>query len=357
MSTVFWPPPPWVGRSRSRPRRRSRKRRPRRPRPSPSSSPSSSRLSRVSRWPRSSARLSRPPRSSVRSVRTARGPRSSVGRSGRTGPCAGRGRRSGPCAGRGRRDCARYPGCRSPGRRCPGRRRAGRPRRRPPRWSRERHRWSEWPRMHRSRPGRGGRPARRAHGAGASVGGWAHRRARRRRGCRPAVRERRPRGSARRPAWCRRAAQARRPAQPRRRGADAAGSAAGRRIGFRALARRAGGPRGDATAPGRRRRLRSGLGHAAVAVRAGHRGLGQRELRNGSARLALLDRGDEVALAHLRGVRDVQFTRELAELGEHHRAQALAAGGGGSAARGVRRARLGRGTGGDEIGLAHEGPS
>ncbi len=221
MSTVFWPPPPWVGRSRSRPRRRSRKRRPRRPRPSPSSSPSSSRLSRVSRWPRSSARLSRPPRSSVRSVR---GPRSSV-RS--AGPCAGRGRRSGPCAGRGRRDCARSPGCRSPGRRCPGRRRAGRPRRRPPRWSRERHRWSEWPRMHRSRPGRGGRPARRAHGAGASVGGWARRRARRRRGCRPAARERRPRGSARRPGVVSTGGAGSAGGAASAGGADAAGSAPG----------------------------------------------------------------------------------------------------------------------------------
>src|SRR6185369_12729324 len=86
-------------------------------------------------------------------------------------------------------------------------------------------------------------------------------------------------------------------------------------------------------------------------------GVGSESWGGGAARLTLLDRGDEVALAHLRGVRDVQLTRELAELREHHRAQAPAAGGGGGAARGVRGARFGRGTGGDEIGLAHEGPS
>ena len=278
-------------------------------------------------------------------------------RSGRTGPCAGRGRPSGPCAGRGRRGCARFPAAVLPGAVLPaavapaalaGALRGG---------------------LGSDIDGRSGHgctvlalvgavdplAARtalaRASGGGLTVGLDGGGGVGRLRGSGDLGE------SARRPAWCRRAAQARRPARPRRAAAEAAGSAAGRRIGFRALARRAGGPRGDATAPGRRRCLRSGLGRAAVAVRAGHRGLGQRELRSRSARLALLDGGDEVALAHLRGVRDVQFTRKLAQLGEHHRAQALAAGGGGSTARGVRRARLGRGTGGDEIGLAHEGPS
>ena len=154
VSTVFCPPC-WPGRSRSRPRRRSRKRRPRRPRPSSSSSPSSSRESRLSRWLRSSGRT---PRSSFRSFRSVRGPRSSV-RSVR-GP-------------RLRRSISRL---RSLGHRSRDRRRAGRPHRRPPAWSRERRRWSEWPQMHRSRPGRAVGPVTartalaRASGSGVAVG-------------------------------------------------------------------------------------------------------------------------------------------------------------------------------------------
>ena len=71
-----------------------------------------------------------------------------------------------------------------------------------------------------------------------------------------------------------------------------------------------------------------------------------------ATRLALLDRGDEITLAHFRGVRNVQLTRELAQLREHHRAQAPAAAGAGQRRPGCAVPPLRARSGGDEISFA-----
>ena len=140
-----------------------------------------------------------------------------------------------------------------------------------------------------------------------------------------------------------------------------AGSLVGRGLrvavgGRSTLARRAGRTRRDATPTRRRRRLvHSGVRHAG-AVRAGGSGLGQRELRSGppawrsliaAIRSPLRIFAVSAMFSSPASWRNSASTMVLRPL--RH--------GGGRAARGVRSARLGRGTGGDEISLAHEGPS
>ena len=97
-------------------------------------------------------------------------------------------------------------------------------------------------------------------------------------------------------------------------------------------------PRGDdGWARQGRRRSRWWPGRAGAGRR-----VRQRELRGGArARLALLDRGDEIALSHAGDVGDVQLPRQLAEFRQHHAGEAPLAGCGGA----------------DELGLAQGCPS
>ena len=343
VSTAPWPPSPWPVGSRSRPRRRSRKRRPRRPRPSPSSSPSSSRAV-VAGTPGVGAVVRpavRPVVSTV--VRPAVGTvvagcrpvvRPAVGRlSGRLSD----------------RSVSR--GCRCPGccRGCLSPPRLSARSRRPPRAGR--------PLSTDASAGASALVAASAAGASALVPAsaagatasalWPLCSARRRWRCR------RPptspsacsaprcsaRCSARRqvPRRRLRGPQTREAVRsvPRRLGRSGSAVGGGLRV------RRARGPgRGPATPVGglplhRFRRRRPGPSAAEVGVR-------QRELRGGApARLALLDRGDEIALAHAGDVGDVQLPRQLAEFRQHHAGSPP----------------LARCGGADELGLAQGCPS
>ena len=283
-------------RSRSLPRRRSRKRRPRRPRPSPSSSPSSSRVlsGRSVRGPRSF-------RDRPRSRPPSRLPPSagvSAGESVAGSMVVATAGPFSPCSGRSAAVAAApttLPGPAGGGVAVVGRRGLGGNGRRDVRGRGLGH-----------RAGGGNRLGR---GAAGGFGGSA-------------------RGTSR----------------PGRRTATTRGGAGHRRV-------RRGGIRAQ-NVPCTGARCR------AVTVRAGRRHDRQRRPRSGLARLPLADRRDKVALAHLRGVGDVQLAGKLPQVGQHHGAQAAPAGGcGGRAAGGVRSAVSGRTSGGDEIGLAHKGPS
>ena len=185
--------------------------------------------------------------------------------------------------------------------------------------------------MHRSRPGQGGRPGHRAHGAGASVGGWSRRRSRRRgeqRGPRPAAGEQRRRGGDLGDRLGGRSRLGGRHLERCRRSLVGRGGHAA--VGGRgALARRAGRTRGDPPTPGGGGRLvHCGLSAAVPSPFSwSPRGVGSESWGAGPPAWRSLIAAIEVALAHLRGVRDVQLTRELAQLREHHRAQAPAAAG------------------------------
>jgi hypothetical protein len=109
-------------------------------------------------------------------------------------------------------------------------------------------------------------------------------------------------------------------------------------------------------------------------------GIGRRRLRGGlltgrrrAAGLALLDGGDQVALAHARGVGDSELAGEFAQVSEHHAGEPGTAAGCGAVL--SRRARRGctrdlglgvltrrvqlalRRRTAEEIGIAHEDPS